>query len=123
MDDAPTMHNHAVVRSEENYCKIEGKNAAQLLREGHGIWQGEGNLRRSLNCTRYDADNLGDCCIVQNFGMVDVGSGDVRNDEAVLNKPGHLCNGTEHDMGDPLFVYKLGLIEEELHPGDRAMLD
>ena len=52
-----------------------------------------------------------------------VGSGDVRNDEAVLNKSGGLCAGTAHDVGDPLFVYKLGLAEEKLHPGDRAMLD
>ena len=47
----------------------------------------------------------------------------MRNDEAVLNKSGGLCAGTAHDVGDPLFVYKLGLAEEKLHPGDRAMLD
>ena len=44
-----------------------------------------------------------------------VGSGDVRNDEAVLNKSGGLCAGTAHDVGDPLFMYKLGLAEEKLH--------
>ena len=47
----------------------------------------------------------------------------MRNDEAVLNKSGGLCAGTAHDVGDPLFVYKLGLAEEKLHPGDRAMQD
>ena len=46
----------------------------------------------------------------------------MRNDEAVLNKSGGLCAGTAHDVGDPLFVYKLGLSEEKLHPGDRATL-
>ena len=36
-----------------------------------------------------------------------VGSGDVRNDEAVLNKSGGLCAGTAHDVGDPYLCTSL----------------